>query len=103
MSEFKLRNCELFFQPADSEELVSLGSCDPKDVLMTTTFDFGGKKIAQSFRPGDDVSVKMATNELAALVIGRRDPMLITEHGVDEHGRWYAKAEPKAPCPEEEN
>ncbi|CUT11464.1 hypothetical protein BF49_2544 [Bradyrhizobium sp.] len=37
--------------------------------------------------------MKMAANELAALAICRRDPLKITEHGVDEHGRWYVKAE----------
>lgn len=93
MSKFEFKKCEMFFQPAGSKEFQHLGSCDPKDVLMTTTFDFGGKTITQSFRPGDDVSMKMATNELATLVIGRRDPMRITNHGVDEHGRWYVKAD----------
>ncbi|MBR0995620.1 hypothetical protein JQ580_33440 [Bradyrhizobium japonicum] len=93
MSEFKMTRCELFFRPEGSKESVSLGECDPKDVLMTTTFDFGGKAISQSFRRGDPVSMKMATNELAAMVIGRSDPMRVTSHGVDEFGRFYLKAE----------
>lgn len=56
--------------PAEGlEGVVHVGSCDPKDVLMTTTMWVGSKTLTQSFRPGDAEAVEKATNELAAFTM----------------------------------
>lgn len=73
VSEFKFLKTEMFFQPAGSKELVHLGSCDPKDVLMTSTVSIGDKTLTQSFTPGDAEAMEKATNELARFVMGTLD------------------------------
>jgi len=84
VSDFKLQRCELFFKPAGSKDFISLGSCDAKDVLMTSAVSIGDRTLTQSFRPGALESMKTATNELAAFAIGERTYPVRSADQVDD-------------------
>jgi hypothetical protein len=92
VSEFKHMRSEVWFNPHGSDRWEKL--LDDAKISVTDTTAFGnGTAIVRTYEPGNAESMKKATNDLAAVIIGRRPPMKITEQGIDENGNWFVKAE----------